>query len=257
MEPLENILEQLEPITLKELDKAKLMDRMDTKFVLNRKELISVLEDVKGTYRILEIEKRRTSTYQTLYYDTKGLSLYTQHHNGKLNRYKIRHRTYVESDLGFLEVKFRNNKGRTIKDRIRNTDAPLQWGEETSKFLTEKTPFAPKELVPVVWVHYKRITLVSIADPERVTIDTDLEFVHNGVTQKMNDLVIAEVKQERKNKSYFLDIMKRYRKQEGSISKYCMAVIMTRPSVKKNNFREKLSLLKHIIYADHNTLADC
>ena len=63
-------------------------------------------------YKCVEIENKRVSQYQTLYYDTKDMKLYNEHHNGHLNRYKIRHRTYVDSNLSFLEVKFKNNKGR-------------------------------------------------------------------------------------------------------------------------------------------------
>jgi hypothetical protein len=256
LEQLKEILEKFQPITLKEMDKAKLMDRTDTKFTFTQGELAAILEEVKDKYKVLEIEKHRMSTYQTLYYDTADLSLYTHHHNGKLNRYKVRHRSYVESNIGFLEVKFKNNKGRTIKDRIKKAEVSSKWCEESSGFLTKKTPFDPKGLVPVVWVNYKRITLVNNANAERVTIDTDLEFVNNGITKKMHNLVIAEVKQDKKSKSDFLGLMKKYHIRVGSISKYCMAIVMTRPSVKKNNFKEKLGSLKHILYAGHNTLTN-
>ena len=239
------------------MDKARLMDRTDTKFTFTQEELVPILEEAKDLYKVLDIENHRISTYRTLYYDTKDLNLYTQHHNGKLNRYKVRHRTYVESNIGFLEVKFKNNKGRTIKDRIKKADAPQLWCGESSGFLTKKTPFRPEGLVPVVWVNYKRITLVNNANAERVTIDTDLEFVNDGVTRKMKGLVIAEVKQDKKNRSDFLGLMKKYRIREGSISKYCMAVVMTEPGVKKNNFKERLSSLKHIIYAGYHSIADC
>jgi hypothetical protein len=239
------------------MDKAKLMDRTDTKFTFTQEQLIQILGEAKDQYKVLDIEGYRMSTYRTLYFDTKDLNLYTHHHNGKLNRYKVRHRTYVESNIGFLEVKFKNNKGRTIKDRIKHAEVPQEWSEESGGFLTKKTPFAPEGLVPVVWVNYKRITLVNNANAERVTIDTDLEFVNEGVTTKMHGLVIAEVKQDKKSKSDFLGLMKKHHIREGSISKYCMAIVMTRPSVKKNNFKEKLSSLKHIIYAGHNTPTNC
>ena len=95
-----------DPITLKEMDGVKLMDRTDTKFTFNISNLPSILEAAKAHYRILDIEGNRISRYKTLYFDTDDFNLYNEHHCGKLNRYKIRHRTYVESNLGFLEVKF-------------------------------------------------------------------------------------------------------------------------------------------------------
>lgn len=256
MKTLNNILKEFEPITLSEMDKSKLMDRTDTKFTFSKENLADVLNEVKGDYKVLEIEKHRLSTYQTLYYDTADLSLYIKHHNGKLNRYKVRHRTYVESKLGFLEVKFKNNKGRTIKKRIQKLEVPKQWAEDTSEFITKRTPFMPETLVPNIWVNYKRITLVNNANAERVTIDTDLEFVNKGFTEKMHNLVIAEVKQEKRSGSAFLLAMKKFKIREGSISKYCMGVALTNKSVKMNNFKEKLLLLKHIIYAGNNITAN-
>ena len=45
--------------------------------------------------------------------------MYLAHQNGRVIREKIRVRTYVSSGLTFLEVKNKNNKGRTDKKRIR------------------------------------------------------------------------------------------------------------------------------------------
>ena len=238
------------------MDKAKLMDRTDTKFTFSLDNLLKVLEEVKDNYKVLEIENCRMSTYQTLYYDTADLSLYLKHHAGKLNRYKIRHRTYVESKLGFLEVKFKNNKGRTIKERIKKQDVPKEWELDTSEFLSKKTPFNPEMLVPNIWVNYKRITLVNNENAERVTIDTNLEFVSKNFTEQMTNLVIAEVKQDKKAASYFIGIMKKLRIREGSISKYCMGVAVTNKTIKKNNFKQKLLSLNHILYAGNHITAN-
>lgn len=94
-------LNQFNPITLQEMDGVKLMDRTDTKFTFNIQQLPEILEEAKEYYRILEVESNRISRYKTLYFDTEDFDLYNEHHSGKLNRYKIRHRTYVESNLGF------------------------------------------------------------------------------------------------------------------------------------------------------------
>jgi len=183
-----------EPISLKEMDTVKLMDRTDTKFTFTENELEKVLLMVKDDYKVLEVEGKRQSAYKTLYYDTDNLKMYLNHHNGHLNRYKIRHRTYVDSDTGYLEVKFKNNKGRTIKERIKKKLTPMNWEKDTGDFLLAKTPFSPEVLKPTLWVNYKRITLVSKNNTERVTIDVDLEFINEGLTQNLNSLVIAEVK---------------------------------------------------------------
>ncbi len=255
MNDLQTILTTFRPITLKEMDSVKLMDRTDTKFTFSSSQLCDVLSQIKDNYRILEIESKRKSVYKTLYYDTENLKLYLDHHNGHLNRYKIRHRTYVDSNTGFLEVKFKSNKARTIKERIKKVVTPMKWDEDTMAFLNEKLPFNASSLKPVLWVNYKRITLVSNDLTERVTIDVDLEFISGDVVKKMDNLVIAEVKQDKKNASAFLSHMKEKHIRVGSISKYCLGIALTKSYVKKNNFKEKILALKHIIYDPKFNLA--
>lgn len=245
------LLEEFEPISLKEMDSVKLMDRTDTKYTFHRDDFDRVLKEILPYYRVLEIDGKRVSRYKTLYYDTVEYSLYTRHHNGELNRYKIRHRTYVESNIGFLEVKFKSNKGRTVKDRIKKKDVPLCWENETEVFLKKQLPFDPHQLKPIIWVNYSRLTLVNRTSAERLTIDLDLEFEQGDVKKDLRSLVIAEVKQEKRKASPFLKVMKQFHIREGSISKYCMGIALTsRKKVKRNNFKEKLLNLKHIIYDD-------
>jgi hypothetical protein len=239
------ILQQFEPITLKEMEGVKLMNRTDTKFIFNISNYETIMNEIREHYRVLEVEGQRISRYETLYYDTKGFTLYNEHHKGKLNRYKIRHRTYVESKIGFLEVKFKNNKGRTIKTRISKHDVPLAWEGESENFLNTTLPFSPNSLVPVIWINYSRLTLVNKKSPERLTIDLGLEFVKDEKSQQLNRLVIAEVKQEKRQASPFMNVMKKYHIREGSISKYCMGIAFTCDNVKKNNFKSKLQTIKN------------
>ncbi len=244
---IDAILNKFEPISLKEMDGVKLMNRTDTKFTFNIAQFELALSEVLNDYRVLEIEGKRLSKYKTLYYDTDEYNLYTKHHNGILNRYKIRHRTYIESNIGFLEVKFKNNKGRTIKDRIKHKEVPQKWDVESQDFLSEMLPFDPETLVPVIWVNYSRLTLVNKNSPERLTIDLKLVFIKDDNTIALDDLVIAEVKQENRKASPFLTAMKKYHIREGSISKYCMGIALTCDDVKKNNFKEKLINIKNIL----------
>ncbi len=238
------ILEGFEPINLKEMDSVKLMNRTDTKFIFNISHFPAIMQEVMEHYRVLEIDGKRISRYETLYYDTGRYDLYNKHHQGKLNRYKIRHRTYVESNIGFLEVKFKNNKGRTIKTRISQKDVPFTWQSDCETFLNKMLPFQPQSLVPVIWINYSRLTLVNKTSPERLTIDLGLEFKKNEQNQILDKLVIAEVKQEKRQASPFMKVMKKYHIREGSISKYCMGIAFTCNDVKKNNFKAKLLTIK-------------
>lgn len=241
MNIINQILLQFDAITLQEMDSSvKLMDRTDTKYAFNVVELAEVLIAAKEHYKILSINEHRISRYKTLYYDTDDFDLYNKHHSGKLNRYKIRHRTYVESNLGFLEVKFKNNKGRTIKTRIKELEVPNLKTENPYNFLEKSLPFNPNSLVPKIWINYSRITLVNKTSAERITIDLNLEFQKDGITKNLNHLVIAEVKRDSKIDSFFVSIMRKRNIREGSISKYCFGVASTCDDVKKNNFKAKL-----------------
>jgi hypothetical protein len=246
-ESITTIFNLFEPITLQEMDSVKLMDRTDTKFVFNIDDLPAVLNEAKQHYRILDVEGNKISRYKTLYFDTENFDLYNQHHNGKLNRYKIRHRTYVESNLGFLEVKFKNNKGRTLKTRIKESEVPEINKGKAFEFLKRMLPFSPLELLPKIWINYSRITLVNKISAERLTLDLNLEFEREGRKQILSKLVIAEVKQDSKVASPFISIMRAKHIRQGSISKYCFGVASSFNEVKKNNFKQKLSIVNKII----------
>jgi hypothetical protein len=247
MERVHKILHSFAPITLKEMDNVKLMDRTDTKYVFRLDNLPEFLEQVKEDYRILDVNGHRISRYESLYFDTKNFDLYMSHHRGKPNRYKIRCRKYVESELHFFEVKFKNNKGRTIKDRVKQAEINGLIKDNAETLLKEKTPLMAEHLEAKLWVNYSRITLVNKHSPERVTIDVDLTFKNKDIDKTIHNLVIAEVKQDKALVSSFIKLMKKYHIREGSISKYCFGVISLFNKIKHNNFKPKLITLNKTI----------
>jgi VTC domain len=231
-----------DPISLSEMDGVKLMNRTDAKFLVPLKMLPTLLEDLRPYYRLLEINGHRMCDYETLYFDTPDLRFYHDHQAGRLNRYKIRQRKYVHSNTIFTEVKFKNNKGRTIKTRLLN-QRPVNTTltEETNAFLSLQTPVDPTTLTPVLRVDYTRITLVSRTTAERLTMDLNLTFHNEASRKSYEQLVVAEVKQDSLKHSRFLDLMKKYQLREGSLSKYCLGVISLNKTVKHNRFKAKLN----------------
>lgn len=239
---------QFDPITLAEMESVKLMNRTDAKFLIPLKTLPAILEDLHPHYRVLEVNGYRLADYETLYFDTDNLQLYHEHQSGRLNRYKIRQRNYVQSNLIFTEVKFKNNKGRTIKTRVRQQQLPGNKLEENVLgFLVQKTPFDPADLQPVLWVDYTRMTLVSRSTSERLTLDLNLTFRNDHHHKSYEQVVVAEVKQESLKHSFFLDLMKQYKLREGSISKYCLGIMSLYKSVKQNRFKLKFNHLQKIV----------
>lgn len=249
LDTIQQEIVDFDAISLAEMDKVKLMDRVDVKYLIPLSLLPQLLKEAKEHYRVVEINDERICTYETQYFDTdEKLTLYRTHHAGILNRYKVRSRHYVGSDLQFFEVKFKNNKGRTQKKRIRTNsfDNPTLMTQE-GEFLSKISPLNPSKLVGVLWVLYKRITLVSNYDLERITLDLSLTFRQGDTQKAFPKLVIAEVKQEKMGKSNFMDLMKKYHIQQGAISKYCFGIITLYPEVKHNKFKPHLRQVNKII----------
>lgn len=234
----------LRSISLAEMESVQLMNRVDSKYLIPLSRLPWILRCLNDTYRVVEIDRRRICQYRTQYYDTPDLLLYREHLGDRLNRYKVRQRSYVESNLSFTEVKFKNNKGRTIKSRIRIQDDGERSGaadiyEESISFLRTVLPFDPLTLRAVLRVDYQRITLVNLSGTERVTLDLDLSFHKVSDCCTFSEVVIAEVKQDRSCPSAFMGLMKQERLREGSLSKYCTGIISLYPDVRHNRFKRK------------------
>ena len=249
---MNDILARMGPITLEEMDSIKLMNRIDSKFVTNATVLRDILEDAaSGGYRVCTIEGQRITGYISLYYDTPDLAMYTAHHNGRKTRQKVRTRTYLVSGESFLEIKRKNNHGRTKKKRIQIP--PEDFGHfgtnaEAAAFLAEKSWFTADQLEPRCTTEFDRITLVNPGKTERLTIDMDLHF-HNYVTGRdgdMADAVIIELKQDGRLASPMRDILSRHRVKPYRISKYIIGTVLTDPGAKDNRFKEKIRYVEKI-----------
>ena len=119
------------------MDDVKLMSRTDTKFAFQASKLPLLMEKMIPFYRVLNINDQLIHDYKSLYFDTDQRKFYLDHHNGRVNRNKIRFREYVGSSLTFLEIKRKNNKGRTIKKRIKVDEITYQLTLEQKKYINK------------------------------------------------------------------------------------------------------------------------
>ncbi|MFA6924026.1 MAG: polyphosphate polymerase domain-containing protein [Bacteroidales bacterium] len=248
MKDIKEILNDFTPISLKEMDRVQLTDRADIKYIFCVEQLPVFLEKIKSDYRVLEVNNVRLNTYETLYYDTDDWDMYMNHQRGKANRYKVRLRRYVDSDLIFFEIKFKNNKNRTIKERIIQKEGETLITDKAERFLHLKTKYSAKELYPKLWANYFRITLVNKTANERLTIDTNVNF-KNDIKQKfIPEIAIAELKQEKRTHTAFLEVMRKHRIKETTVSKYCFGVIFLYDNIRMNNFKPNLLNLNKICH---------
>jgi len=242
MSTINELLETFTPITLEQMSNVKLMNRTDTKFVTNLDKLRQLLEMAQADYYVQDIDGGRNLEYDTTYFDTTDFDMYCQHQMGHTNRQKIRFRTYCVSGLQFMEVKTKNNHGRTKKKRIEVSDMDLA-DEEKRQFLAKHLRYVVDSLQPALNNHFSRITLVNKAKTERLTIDSGLRFRNllNGCERDMDDLVIIELKRDGLVFSPVLEMLRRLRIHPHGYSKYCMGMALTcNGLLPVNRFKRKL-----------------
>ena len=250
VDPLENLV----PITLGEMESVKLMNRIDTKYLTDEQTLLGVLADAAAAgYRVLVADEARISPYDSVYFDTEGLRMFSDHHNKRLRRQKVRTRAYLLSGEAFLEIKRTNNRGRTKKKR---TGIPLselpdfRSDPAACRYLAAHSDFEAAGLQPTVETLFKRITLVNPAMTERITIDTRLCFKNfrTGLETSLRDAVIIELKQDGHAASPMKGILLHHRVKPARISKYCIAVTLTDPTAKSNRFKVKVRQIEKTIH---------
>jgi len=242
------LLNDFQGVSLKELDKVKLLDRQDTKFVFNQIQLPLILEKIKPFYRILEINNDRVFTYDTTYFDTDDFLFYNQHHNENRKRFKVRFRKYSSNNKSFFEIKIKNNKNRTLKKRLLVDEMNEYLGEQERDLVSRIIGLPPDQLTSKLELKFSRITLTDNNFNERLTIDTNLS-AKNGISSKIFDqLVISEIKQKKYDtKSDFIQILRDLKIQEMRFSKYCMGILHVNKEIKYNRFKPKLLQINKIL----------
>ena len=254
-----DVLCQMGAIGLEEAKAVRLMNRMERKYVASADRLDELLERVADHYFVQQVDGNREAPYRTLYFDTDDLAMYTMHHNGKLNRQKLRVRTYRSTDTTFFEIKNKDNKGRTSKMRlpmdVQMFDHPEEV-PEVREFVVRNTPFAlcvgirgGMRLQACLENRFGRITLVDRGMKERVTIDRGIAF-HNRVTgwdADLGGLLVIEVKHEAGTPMSEMErTLHEMHVQTQRMSKYCIGTALTNTSAKKNRFKPMMLYIDNL-----------
>lgn len=252
-EEIELILADFKPIGLEEMKAVRLMNRIDQKYMMSVDRLPELLGNIVEDYYVQRIYGEAFADYHTLYFDTPRLDMYTQHHNSKLTRQKLRVRCYRSSRTTFFEIKNKNNKKKTKKIRVAIPadyfDNPFTVNE-VRQFLHEKTPYTENDLCRQLENNFTRITLVDNGFNERVTIDSGITFhnCHTEIDYSLSRLVILEVKHESGAPPSAIErSLRDMRVQPKRVSKYCIGTVLTNPSAKANRFKSKMRYIDKII----------
>lgn len=237
-------LPKLNSVSLSELDSVSLLNRIDSKFILNEDGLEKIFPCLLQNYSILEIDGCNFFTYENNYFDTPDLQFYKDHHNGYLNRIKVRSRKYVESNLCFFEIKKKEKVNRTSKYRTVLPGFIATISDEQKAIIQSFTRKNVPEIELILRNNFNRITLVDSLFTERVTIDLNIHYINKNESFQLDKVAIIEIKQSKTSHSSPLgNFLKENNFREQSISKYIFGIISLMPSIKKNNF---LPLIKNV-----------
>jgi len=259
---IENFFNSYVHIGLQELEDVALMDRSEEKYIIPIAWCGDISDKLSTDYNILEIANKRQFRYDNLYFDTPDNICLEDHIRGRKNRFKVRIRSYSNSNISFVEVKSRNVYGRSQKMRIQRTseqwDSPFTIKEQ--EFLSNCVPFAA-ELKPVLYSSYSRYTIANVAKGERITFDTNLEYkTLKGETFKpLEGLAVVELKQGETDRRSPLNRIFRERKDRRSplgrtirISKYILGRLHTNKNLSPRAYLESLKELTRAKYVGEN-----
>ena len=70
MQDLNTTISRFNSINLDQMDEVKLMSRTDTKFAFKYTKLLTLLNRMRESYKVLEINDKRIHDYKSLYFDT-------------------------------------------------------------------------------------------------------------------------------------------------------------------------------------------
>lgn len=192
------VLDDLDPIDVVELtERASLQTRFDRKYVIPENSIDVLLRGLEPGSRVLQIGAERDFAYESVYFDTDDLTSYLGAARRRRRRFKVRTRTYVDSDLCWVEVKTRGPRGSTVKTRLPYDPSDRSTlTDEGQRFADEVLDGSPDGLTPTLTSRYRRSTLYLPATDSRTTIDTGLVWTltRTGATRAVDGLAVVETK---------------------------------------------------------------
>lgn len=246
------------PISLEALNaKADMLTRLDNKYIVTAAAMRQVVPLLAQQFDMLEIGGRRVFDYETCYFDTPDLRSYFDHHQGRRKRVKVRMRNYCGTDLCFVEVKLKDKRGVTVKKRLRQN--PTLFGrldEQALAYLhdTYRAHYDDAfdgDLVRVLDMRYRRMTLVAKSGGERVTIDSGLQFFADGAALSVpRDRFIIETKSENGNGIADRILRQMQHHPTKRVSKYCMGIALTEAGIRHNRFLPALRRMGRLPQAE-------
>ncbi len=247
------VVDRLPTVSLAELnERAELLTRTDRKYVVPAGELDAVLSGIPEL-RVLEIEGRRSSRYESTYLDTVDLDSWTASAHRRRRRWKVRTRVYADTGVSWLEVKTLGRRGETVKERLPH-DGILEISDVSGAWVRDRLRAArvhgidPADLVGTLHTSYRRTTL--LLGDDRATVDRDLRWVSGHGVAQVGDALVVETKSGSARPGPIDRRLWELGHRPVRISKYGTGLALLTPDLQRNRWHRVTS--RHL--ADHLTL---
>lgn len=249
MSAVDRIVEELPPISLEELlEVAALLNRTDRKYIVTVDQLLALLDTLAGDVRVLEVDGLREFGYESIYFDTPEHHSYRAAAHRRRRRFKVRTRSYLDSEQTFLEVKVRDARRRTVKLRLPYPFAErMQLNADARAFVTQAfeehgIPVSTvAELVPTLHTEFRRCTVFIPSAGCRMTVDTDLQVSHPaGEPLLLPDLIVLETKSDAQDRRVDR-VLWRMGVRPESVSKFAIGSALLDPDLPDNKWSRTIA----------------
>lgn len=246
------------PVGLAEINaEAALMHRVDQKYLVTAatfRQLMDLAAQRLGDgLQVLDIDRQRVMGYESVYYDSPDLLGFRAHVQGRRRRYKVRSRSYVETGVSFVEVKYKTPAQTTHKVRTVYPDAPEPGRESLTSLPDHGVAFAgrviadaydlplPDRMEPVLRTTNRRATFLvgehGSRGAGRMTVDVALEFDDGDSRSRLRpDMLLIETKSS--GSPLVVDhLLRTLGERPVAMSKYCVGLSLLRDGVAGNRWR--------------------
>lgn len=176
---------------------ASLLTRVDRKYVVAGADVAALADALPAGAAVLEIAGIRSFAYRSTYFDTAARDSYLGAVRGRRDRFKVRTRAYLDTGTCKLEVKTRDHRGATVKERIGHD--PADEGRVTAAGAAFVDAVIGRcglgdRLAPVLVTSYRRSTVVAGDGTWRLTVDDGLRCDDGRGAALLPGHVIIETK---------------------------------------------------------------
>lgn len=231
---------------------ASLQDRFDRKYLVPEQVVARLGEALTAApvaAAVLADGEQRWFGYRSHYFDTRTLASYRMAAHRRPQRYKVRTRSYLDSQSHFLEVKVRDRRGRTVKTRTPWTPDP-HWQHpldaEGTRFVGEVLgrrldPRAP--LRGQLRTDYSRMTVLLADEGARATLDLGLTAT-DAVGRSVRYAGLAVVETKTSGRPCTVDrLLWSLGHRPIRMSKYATSLAAVRPDLPANRWQPALRRL--------------